>query len=217
MTLKILGLLKAAHFGPTVIVVTTSFILALSQYSAAGSARIAVAIFAGQLVVGWSNDLIDLPRDRAAQRIKKPLVRGSITSVLLAKSIWVAATAALILSLLSPLGIRGTLIHFLGLLSATIYNLKLKSTVYSPLPYIISFGAMPWAIYISKGDTPPFWLYSGFALFALAFHFLNVIKDLKWDIDQGVLGLPQRIGRNKSAIVAIALVAAGVLDLLLLR
>ena len=74
-----------------------------------------------------------------------------------------------------------------------------------------------WAIYISKGDTPPFWLYSGFALFALAFHFLNVIKDLKWDIDQGVLGLPQRIGRNKSAIVAIALVAAGVLDLLLLR
>ena len=60
--------LRAAHFGPTVIVTTASFLLSLSQYSLIDSLRVAIAIFAGQLVVGWSNDLIDAPLDIAAQR-----------------------------------------------------------------------------------------------------------------------------------------------------
>jgi hypothetical protein len=77
---KIRSLLIASHFGPTVIVVTTSFILSVSQFSAASAAKIALAIFAGQLVVGWSNDLIDLPLDKAAGRESKPLVAGRITA-----------------------------------------------------------------------------------------------------------------------------------------
>jgi hypothetical protein len=69
--------LRAAHFGPTVIVTTITFLLALSQYSLINSLRVAIAIFAGQLVVGWSNDFIDAPLDIAAQRSKKPIVSKS--------------------------------------------------------------------------------------------------------------------------------------------
>ena len=67
--------LRAAHFGPTVIVTTASFLLALSHYSLIDSLRVAIAIFAGQLVVGWSNDFIDAPLDIAAQRTKNLLLR----------------------------------------------------------------------------------------------------------------------------------------------
>jgi 4-hydroxybenzoate polyprenyltransferase len=209
--------LRAAHFGPTVIVTTVSFLLSLTQYSLIDSLRVAIAIFAGQLVVGWSNDFIDAPLDIAAHRTKKPIVSKEINPEQLKKSILVALFVALILSLFSPLGLTGTLIHFLGILSATFYNLKLKSTIISPLPYIVSFGALPWAIYLPVGNQPPLWLFIDFMLIAVAFHFFNVLKDFQWDINQGVLGLPQRLGRNVSLFISISLVVSAVLVLIFLN
>jgi len=209
--------LRAAHFGPTVIVTTASFLLSLSQYSLIDSLRVAIAIFAGQLVVGWSNDFIDAPLDIAAQRTKKPIVSNEIDPEQLKKSILVALVAALLLSLFSPLGLTGTLIHFLGILSATFYNLKLKSTILSPIPYIVSFGALPWAIYLPVGNQPPLWLFIDFMLIAVAFHFFNVLKDFQWDINQGVLGLPQRLGRNASLVISISLVISAILVLIFLN
>ena len=203
--------LRAAHFGPTLIVTTITFVLALSQFSPIDALRVAIAIFAGQLVVGWSNDLIDAPLDIAAQRTKKPIVGKEINPDLLRKSIVFALLAALLLSLISPLGLIGTLIHFLGLLSATLYNLKLKSTILSPLPFIVSFGALPWAIYLPTGNQPPLWLFIDFMLISVAFHFFNVLKDFQWDIEQGILGLPQRLGRNASLIISILLVTTAIL------
>ena len=209
--------LRAAHFGPTLIVTTITFVLALSQFSPIDALRVAIAIFAGQLVVGWSNDLIDAPLDIAAQRTKKPIVGKKINPDLLRKSIVFALLAALLLSLISPLGLIGTLIHFLGLLSATLYNLKLKSTILSPLSFIVSFGALPWAIYLPTGNQPPLWLFIDFMLISVAFHFFNVLKDFQLDINQGVMGLPQRLGRNASLVISISLVISAILVLIFLN
>ena len=211
------SLLIASHFGPTVLVVSISFCISISQFSLSESIRIALAIFAGQLVVGWSNEVIDYPLDRAAGRAKKPLVSGEIALENLRLLIPIALLAAGILSILSPLGLVGTALHLLGILSAMTYNLKLKATILSPLPYIFSFGLMPWAIFLAAGEKPPVWLYLALALFTTAFHFLNVIKDLQWDIDQGVRGLPQRIGKQPSIAIAALLAGCGVLVLLFLR
>ena len=213
--MKIMGLLKASHFGPTLLVVTITCILSLTQFSIDDSAFIAFAILLGQFVVGWSNDLIDFPRDKAAGRIKKPLVAGTITEEALRISLGIALPSALIVSLMSPLGVSGTAIHFIGLLSATAYNFKLKSTLLSVVPYIVSFGALPWAIYVAAGNTPPTWIVLGFILFASAFHFLNVIKDLEADIDQKVMGLPQVLGRKKSIAMAALLGVLGIVDVAL--
>ena len=213
--MKIMGLLKASHFGPTLLVVTITCILSLTQFSIDDSAFIAFAILLGQFVVGWSNDLIDFPRDKAAGRIKKPLVAGTITEEALRISLGIALPSALIVSLMSPLGVSGTAIHFIGLLSATAYNFKLKSTLLSVVPYIVSFGALPWAIYVASGNTPPTWIVLGFILFASAFHFLNVIKDLEADIDQKVMGLPQVLGRKKSIAIAVLLGVLGIVDVAL--
>ena len=200
--LKVVALAKATHFGPLLLVVTISFCLAISQLSFPKSLEIALAIFAGQCVVGWTNDLIDHPRDHAAGRLKKPLVHQSVTRRELQTGVVIAMTAAILLSFLGPLGCKGGLLHMLGIGSATAYNFGVKATWFSPLPYAISFGALPWAIYLAAGKHPPVWLYVDFILVSLAFHFLNVIKDLEWDRTQLVMGLPQRVGMIWSTVAA---------------
>jgi 4-hydroxybenzoate polyprenyltransferase len=212
---QIRGFAQATHFGPTVLVVTISFFLSRFQYSTPDSLRIAAAILAGQCVVGWTNDLVDLPLDGATGRSKKPLVSGKITAEQLKPAIFIALFLALLLSLISPLGLKGTLVHALGLLSATMYNVKLKKTLLSVLPYIISFGSLPWAIYLSAGKHPPLWLVLGFIFISSAFHFLNVLKDLDTDIAQGVLGLPQRVGRVGSLGISLVLISAGLVSVVL--
>ena len=208
---KLLGLIKATHFGPTVLVVTISFFLSLTQYTWSDALQVAIAIFAGQCVVGWTNDFVDAELDREAKRLKKPLVSGVVGEATLKRAIVIALAVALVLSLAGPLGIKGTLIHFLGILSATLYNLGLKKTIFSMLPYIVSFGAMPWAIYLSNGHRPPTWIYLGFILFASAFHFLNVLKDLESDLAQGIIGLPQQMGKRRSIACAFVLASMGAL------
>ena len=207
---RLKSLLVASHFGPTVLVVSITFCIALSQFSFLEAVRVSLAIFAGQLVVGWSNEVIDYPLDLAARRMKKPLVSGSLQVSMLKKLIPLALIAAILLSFFSPFGFIGTLIHLLGILSATLYNLKLKSTVLSPIPYLVSFTALPWAIFLAAGERSPTWLYLALALFTTAFHFLNVLKDLESDINQGVLGLPQRMGKKGSISVAAILATLGV-------
>lgn len=202
---------KACHFGPTVLVVSITFILSITQLSAAKSFGIATAILCGQLVVGWTNDLLDYPLDKAAGRFNKPLVSEVVTRRQLQVGIALALTAAVLLSFLGPLGVRGGLLHMLGLASATIYNFWAKSTWFSPLPYAISFGALPWAVYSVAHKNPPGWLFIDFILLSLSFHFLNVIKDLEWDRTQSVLGLPQRIGKTWSTITAAVSVITAVL------
>ena len=203
-------MIKATHFGPTVLVVSISFLLAITQLSFPKSFEIAVAILAGQCVVGWTNELVDHSRDEEAGRQKKPLVAGSVSRKQLQIGIAIALASAILFSFLGPLGSRGGWLHMLGLASATIYNFWAKSTWLSPIPYAISFGALPWAIYAAANRYPPVWLIINFVLVSVSFHFLNVIKDLEWDLKQGILGSPQRIGKNKSLWTASLFVISAV-------
>jgi len=200
----------ASHFGPTVLVVTMSFFLSLAPYSASDALRIAVAVLAGQCVVGWTNELVDLPLDSASSRRNKPLVAGDITAAHLKSAVFVALSFALVLSLIAPWGLIGAVLHALALLSATLYNFKLKKTVFSVFPYVVSFGSLLWAIYLGAHQNPPLWLFVALLSFTSAFHFLNVLKDLEADISQGTLGLPQQLGKNRSIICAALLAAIGV-------
>ena len=204
-------MVKATHFGPTVLVVSASFILAITQLSFSNSFEIALAILAGQCVVGWTNELVDHTRDTEAGRAKKPLVAGSVTRKQLQIGVALALSLAVLLSFLGPLGSKGGWLHMLGLLSATIYNFGAKSTWLSPLPYAISFGVLPWAIYSAASKNPPLWLVLEFILVTGVFHFLNVLKDLEWDIKQGVLGMPQRVGKSWGLSITAVLVLISVL------
>jgi 4-hydroxybenzoate polyprenyltransferase len=117
-------------------------------------------------------------------------------------------------NLLGPLGPKGGLLYMLGIACGVAYNFYFKFSVLSPLPYAIAFAVLPSSIALSKEIDPPLWMWLGGALFGMAAHFINVIKDMKQDQTSGIQGLPQRIGTKYSILVAMALIAIGILVVL---
>ena len=211
---KLKGLLKASHFGPTLIVTTISFGFGTYYWWEGPAYVIAFGVFTGQLVVGWSNDLYDLEDDLKHQRSKKPLVSGLITKQYLQKWLRFMVPFSFVANLLGPLGIKGGLVYMLGIACGIAYNFYFKFNMLSPLPYAIAFAALPSSVAISKDINPPIWMLLGGALFGMAAHFINVIKDMDEDQASGIKGLPQQLGKTKSISAAILLILLGVIALI---
>jgi len=211
---KLRGLLKASHFGPTLIVTSISFGFAVHYWWEGPAYVIAFGVFTGQLVVGWSNDLYDFDDDLRHQRTNKPLVSGLITKQYLEKWLRAMVPFSFVANLLGPLGIRGGLVYMLGIACGVAYNFYFKFSALSPLPYAIAFAALPSSIAISKDITPPLWMWLGGALLGMAAHFINVLKDMKEDHVSGIKGLPQRLGTRGSVVAAVVLISVSVLVLL---
>jgi 4-hydroxybenzoate polyprenyltransferase len=206
------ALLVAAHFQPTLFVTAVSFLLARELWWEGPAYIIAVGVFFGQLVVGFTNDLNDFADDTQHNRVEKPLVAGSLTETKLRKAIWISLGLAIALNLFGPLGIKGGLIYLFGIGCGVTYNFYLKSTPLSPLPYFLAFAALPASIVVATDRTPPLWLLGAGALLGVAAHFANVIKDLKEDIESGIRGLPQIVGeKNSRAITAFILIVTTVI------
>jgi len=206
---KFKGLRQASHFGPTLIVTAIAFVFGTYYWWEGPAYVIAFTVATGQLVVGWSNDLYDYKDDLAHNRTNKPLVSGLITPQYLIKWLRFMVPFSFIANLLGPLGIKGGLVYMLGIACGVAYNFYFKFSALSPLPYAIAFAALPSSIAISKDVTPPVWMWLGGALFGMAAHFINVIKDMEQDQVSGIKGLPQRLGTKISMLVAALLIVAG--------
>jgi 4-hydroxybenzoate polyprenyltransferase len=204
------GLRQASHFGPTLIVTAIAFAFGNYYWWEGPAYIIAITVALGQLVVGWSNDLYDYKDDLAHGRSNKPLVSGLITPQYLTKWLSFMVPFSFIANLLGPLGVKGGLVYMFGIAWGVAYKFYFKFSAISPLPYAIAFAALPSSIAISKEITPPLWMLLGGALFGMAAHFINVIKDMEEDQLSGIQGLPQRLGSKSSVFVAITLVASGV-------
>ncbi len=172
-------------------------------------AIVTVMILCNQLSVGLSNDWLDAERDRRNGRRDKPIAGEEISPATVATVAIVAAVSAIALSL--TLGPLAAIAQALFLASGWLYNLGLKSTVISVVPYIVGFGALP-AIVTLAADPPRLahgWALAAGALLGIAAHFSNVLPDLDDDSATGVRGLPHRLGALTSGIIiAVSLVAA---------
>jgi len=210
---KLKGLLKAAHFGPTLLVTAISFAFATYYWWEGPAYVIAFGVFTGQLVVGWSNDLYDFDDDLKHQRNNKPLVSGLITKQYLQKWLRFMLPFSFVANLFGPLGIKGGLVYMLGIACGVAYNFYFKFNLLSPLPYAIAFAALPSSVAISKEINPPLWMLFGGALFGMAAHFINVIKDMDQDQASGIKGFPQQLGKTKSIAAAAFLIALGIVAL----
>jgi 4-hydroxybenzoate polyprenyltransferase len=211
------GLRQASHFGPTLIVTAIAFAFGTYYWWEGPAYVIAFTVATGQLVVGWSNDLYDYEDDVKHNRTNKPLVSGLITQQYLQKWLRFMVPFSFIANLFGPLGFKGGMVYMLGIACGVAYNFYFKFSPLSPLPYAIAFAALPSSIAISKEIPPPVWMWLGGALFGMAAHFINVIKDMEQDQVSGIKGLPQRLGSKKSIAVAAALIAAGVLAIFFSR
>jgi len=204
---KVNGLRLASHFGPTLIVTTISLILSFFYTSWQSAIVIAFGVMLGQLVVGWSNDLYDYADDLSHQRLNKPLVQGSISRELLTRCLVVMVPLSFLANLLGPLGMKGGLVYMFGIACGVAYNFYFKFNIFSPLPYAVAFAILPSCLAFSQEKVPPTWMWLGGALFGMAAHFLNVLKDMDQDHASGIKGLPQRFGKTGSIIAAVTLVA----------
>lgn len=205
------GLVRAAHPGPALAVVVLATLLSVATGAPPDRvALVAAAVLAGQLSVGWSNDLIDEARDRAVGRTDKPIASGAVTrrSVSVACALSVAATVVLSLAC----GWAAGLVHLACVASAWSYNLVLKATWWSWAPYALSFGGLVVFVSLAEGEWPDAGVPVAAALLGVGAHLLNVLPDLADDAATGVRGLPHRLGaRLIPPVAATILLAATVL------
>ena len=172
---------------------------------------VGLAVLAGQLSVGWSNDLLDEARDRAVGRPDKPLAAGDLGTATVRAACAVAVVATVVLSL--ACGLFAGSVHLLCVASAWAYNAGLKSTVWSWVPYAVSFGGLPVFVGLAARppQLPPWWVPVAAALLGVGAHLLNVLPDLTDDEATGVRGLPHRIGARRLPAVATAVLVLATL------
>lgn len=195
----------ASHPGPALVV--TALSLALGLAAGLEPWRVVVlvaAVLFGQLSIGISNDAIDRERDRAVGRRDKPLVRDEVSN----RTAWTAAIGSVIvaLALSVPLGGGMLLAHVVTIGAGWAYNVGLKATAVSIVPFIVSFGLFPSLATLAAPEpelAAPFAAIAGAALGA-AVHLTNVLPDLDDDRATGIRGLPHRLGASVSVLVAVA-------------
>ncbi|MEV3931221.1 UbiA family prenyltransferase [Streptomyces sp. NPDC053728] len=196
------GLALSCHPGPVAAV--TVLVTALAVASGPAGARwvlVAAAVLTGQLSVGWCNDAFDALRDAGAVRQGKPVARGAVGRDV----VWGAAFTALFLCAALSLACGGAAggAHLAGVGAAWAYNLRLKETVLSWLPYVIGFGSLPCLVTLSLPGSPwpAWWAVAAGALLGVAAHLGDVLPDIEADLRAGIRGLPQRLGPVRTRLL----------------
>ncbi|GAB3076041.1 MULTISPECIES: UbiA family prenyltransferase [unclassified Phycicoccus] len=208
---RLLAILAAAHPAPALAVTVLTALLAVAAGHSFGSGLLVVAAVAtGQLGIGWSNDLIDADRDRRVGRTDKPVATGAASEAVVRSAIAVSLVACVVLSL--ACGWRSGSVHLaLGVASGWAYNLGLKRTAWSAVPYAVAFGALPAVVSLAlpTPSWPPAWMVATGAVLGVGAHLLNALPDLADDAATGVRGLPQRLGAGVVRVVAPLVLLAG--------
>ena len=199
-------MVRACHPAPTVAVTAlTAGLAALAGLPLGTGVLVVAAVFTGQLSIGWSNDALDAARDRVAGRTDKPVAAGRVSRRVVAAAAGVALVLTVALSL------------FLGLLPGAAaltvvacgwaYNLGVKATWFSFLPYAVAFGILPAVatLPLPGNPWPAGWAMLAGALLGVAAHLLNALPDLDDDLATGIRGLPHRLGRRATAVLGPAL------------
>lgn len=209
------ALLDACHPLPTLAVTSVVALLSLAAgRDAPGVALMALATLVGQLSVGWCNDAYDADRDRDAGRTEKPVVRGDVPVAVLWRAAYVALVLAVPLSFLAA-GPVGGAAHVVAVLSAWAYDLRLKTTVLSWLPYAVSFGLVPSFVWfgVAPPSAPPAWLTAAAAALGVAAQLANALPDIESDTAVGAGGVAARLGAVRAARISllVLVVAVGLL------
>lgn len=210
MLRRVGALLRAAHPEPSLAVTLAASALALGAGLGARSGVVALAVGAGQLSIGWSNDWLDRGRDRASARADKPLARDEVTPRAVLTAALLALAVCVVASL--ALGAAAGITHLVAVAAGWVYNARAKHTWWSIVPWAVAFGLLPAVVTLTEplAQPPAWWLVVAGALLGSGAHLANAIPDLDDDRRTGVTGLPHRLGRRRSLAATTALVALGI-------
>lgn len=205
-----LALARSTHPLPTLAVSSIAVILGIGIGLEPWRLVVLALVFlANQTSVGLSNDSLDAERDRAVGRTDKPVATGSVSVRAARTAAFTCAATAITLSF--ALGWRAAIAQFVFLAAGWSYNVWLKRTPASVVPYVVGFGSIPLIITLSRAEPAwaSFWAILAGSLLGVAAHFANVLPDLDDDRVTGITGLPHRFGKRASGIlIAVALAGA---------
>jgi 4-hydroxybenzoate polyprenyltransferase len=168
-----------------------------------------------QYAAGALNDAVDVERDVDAGRAaEKPIPSGAISRRAVVGLAVASGVASLCFGL--ALGPATLGLAAIALACAWGYDLWLKGTAFSVLPFAIAVPLVPLFGYGAAGRFPPvlWWAWPIGALAAVAVHLADSLPDVESDRAAGVKGLAPRIGvRAAAALVVGAYLVAGAIAL----
>jgi 4-hydroxybenzoate polyprenyltransferase len=164
-----------------------------------------LGMLGGQLAIGATNELVDLPLDLAGKP-GKPLPSGAVT-VRGARGMVIVGMAMMV-GFGLPLGLEAFGLLALGTGLGIAYDLWLKRTVWSWLPYLLALPLLPIWVFVALGRLEPrlILLYPLGALAAAGVHFAQALPDVAIDQEAGLETPTSRVGSQ--ATFALAWLAA---------
>jgi len=202
---KTLALIRCSHPIPCLAVASFAAMFAFANgFDSERLLKIFLAVLLQQISVGLSNDWLDYKLDKTANRVDKPTVSGLVKVSWLRAGSLAAASLAQIVGIV--LGGPAAIVMFFMLVFGWSYNLGLKASWLSALPYALGFGTIP--IFVGLASAEPHWVPGWMilvsALLGVSAHFANVLPDIAADKLTGVNALPHILGQRFSAIVIAA-------------
>jgi 4-hydroxybenzoate polyprenyltransferase len=153
-----------------------------------------------QIAIGALNDYVDLVLDQHTKPWK-PLVRGDLYP---RTAVWltILGLSAGVL-VVAPLGSGVVALAIIGAGAGMIYNLYLKRTIWSWLPYLVALPLLPiWVWTAVRGwDGRLLLLYPLGALMVVGLHVADTLPDIQSDTAHGIKGFAHRMGEQRAMLL----------------
>lgn len=208
-----LAIARATHLFAVLVVSLSAggfAILAMAEEPAVADARVlavVVGMFLLQVTIGCTNEYVDR-HDDATGKPWRPIPSGDLSPRLVVWLAVVAGTGGLLVT--ATLGAAALAVAALGLSIGLLYNVWLKRTRLSWLPYVAALPLVPiWAfVAVGRDATQLLLLYPLGLTAMIGVHIANTLPDLEVDAETGVRGLPHRLGRRGALVVCVGAMAA---------
>ena len=163
-----------------------------------------------QFSISALNEWADADLDRRAGR-RRPIPLGLVSRGAALSVAVVCAVGAFLLCVLSALGPFALLLVGLGTACGWAYDLWLKPTPLSFVPFAIAFPLMPFWIGVLAGRPPGslLILFLGGSPLATAIHLADAIPDRERDRAAGLQTLAATLGQPRAEVAAVGLLLIG--------
>jgi 4-hydroxybenzoate polyprenyltransferase len=180
-----------------------------------GDARllwIALIMMLVQFSISALNEWADADLDRLAGR-RRPIPLGLLSPSTALSVAALCGVGAFLLSTLAQFGTVALLLVGVGLACGWAYDLRLKGTPLSFLPFAIAFPLMPFWIGLLAGrpSSALAILFLGGSPLATAIHLADAIPDRDRDREAGLRTLAVALGQPGAELVAVGLLLIGTL------
>jgi 4-hydroxybenzoate polyprenyltransferase len=163
-----------------------------------------------QAAIGAVNDLVDVPRDTGRKR-GKPIPAGLVSPATATGVALAAAAVGLLLSL--PSGLATTIIALAILAVGLLYDLWLRGTAWSWLPFALGIPLLPLYAWVGAAGTAPEWfllLLPAAFVSGAGLAIANALVDVERDRAAGARSVVDQLG-HAGAWTAHAMLQATVL------